>query len=101
MVNPTPYRDRPISRDRISKVRGGAVGYVVIARAATSKAVAGPKIKATAQRPRRSRTAAGVTAGRIQRAGSSLRAGHLRRAHATIRSASWVSIAALIRVRIP
>ena len=59
-----------------------------------------PKISAAAESTRRSRIAGGLTAGRIKRAGMSLRAGHLRRARATIRSASCVSIDALMRLRI-
>ena len=44
---------------------------------------------------RRSRSAVGATAGRIQRAGTSRNAGHWRRVQATIRSSNHLSIAAL------
>jgi hypothetical protein len=60
--------------------------------------------KAKARTPReserRNRTAVGVIAGRIHRAGTSLKTGDWRRARATIRFPSRLSIAALTALRI-
>jgi len=81
------WRRRPCQLDRITST------------AMITPAVA-INIRAAAESARRSRIAAGVTIGRIQRRGTSRKAGHRRHAIATMRSASWISIAALTRLRI-